>query len=241
MAKLTAEQEEKRLEEVHRFLQLQFDQSKEYQDIVDLAAALGKTPVALITLLDKNENWVKAVSGFQLPPAMPRETSFCQYAISEKDTLIIKDATLDNRFDNNPLVHEPPSVRFYAGAPIMVKGSIRLGNLCLFDVQPNDLDEFQQRALEVLARQATYIMELQLSQKILQEHLEEIEYKNKKFQQIAHVQSHEVRQPLTSIMGLVNMFKEDGYKADKEKLKMLEQAAHQLDDKIHEIVEKTVH
>ncbi|MEZ5017987.1 MAG: GAF domain-containing protein [Flavipsychrobacter sp.] len=240
MGALTAAQEQERLNEVHRFLQLDFDQTKEFQNIVDLASEIGNTPVALITLLDKDANWVKAKSGLELPEAMPRETSFCQYAISQTGTLIINDATKDNRFDNNPLVHEPPSVRFYAGAPIVVKGSIRLGNLCLFDVRPNELNDFQERALEVLARQATYIMELKLSQKILQQHIDEIEDKNAKFQKIAHVQSHEVRQPLTSIMGIINIIKEDGYKADEDKLRMLEEAAHQLDNKIHEIVSHTI-
>lgn len=237
---LTQEQEQVRLDEVHRFLQLNFDQSKEFQDIVELAAAIGKTPVALITLLDKEENLIKVKFGIELPAAMPRETSFCQYAISQMGTLIINDATKDNRFDNNPLVHEPPSVRFYAGAPIVVKGSIRLGNLCLFDVRPNELDDFQQKALEVLARQATYIMELKLGQILLQQHLDEIEEKNEKFQKIAHIQSHEVRQPLASIMGIINLIKEDGYKADEHKLRLLEEAAHQLDDKVHEIVGHTI-
>lgn len=238
MAHLSPTQEELRVAELQRYLTLDFDETQEFKDLVDLAAAIGRTPVALLTLLDKDKNWIMARSGIDLPPYMPRETSFCQYAIGGTDTLIIEDATKDERFEKNPLVYEPPNVRFYAGAPVTISGGVRLGNLCLFDLQPNKLDDFQKRALEILARQATYIMELQLGKKMLQEHLDEIEDKNKKFRQIAHIQSHEVRQPLTSIMGLINIIRDEGYTADKDQLHMLEEAAKQLDKKIHEIVAK---
>lgn len=232
------QQENERLDAVHRFLQLDFDQSAEFQDIVNLAAELCGTPVALITLLDKDINWVKVRTGIDAP-AMPRETSFCQYTIQTEGLTIIPDTLEDRRFDNNPLVHEMPHVRFYAGAPLTIKGGIRLGSLCLFDGKPNNITETQQRTLTILARQVTFLMELELSHKILSENVRLLEERNESLRSIAHMQSHDIRQPLTSIMGLVNMIKEDGYVADKDKLMMIEEAANDLDSKIHAIVEET--
>ena len=153
--------------------------------------------------------------------------------------LIINDATKDSRFDDNPLVHEFPNVRFYAGAPLIVKNGVKLGTLCLFDEKPNTLTELQQKTLTVLSRQVTYLMELELGQLLLQQHVSEIEIQNESLRQIAQIQSHDIRQPLTSIMGLINTIKADDYVADKERLLMIEKAAKELDGKIHAIVAQT--
>lgn len=227
-----------RLEAVHEFLNLEYDQASEFQDIVNFAAELCGTPVALITLLDKDVNWVKVRTGIDAP-AMPRETSFCQYTIQSDGLTIIPDTLEDRRFDNNPLVYEPPHVRFYAGAPLTIKGGIRLGSLCLFDAKPNNISKIQQKALAVMARQVTFLMQLELSRKILQDNLKVLEEKNESLRNIAHMQSHDIRQPLTSIMGIMDIIKNDGYKADKEKLIMIDEAANELDNKIHAIVEQT--
>lgn len=235
---MSQQQENIRLEAVREFLDMEYDQASEFQDIVNFAAELCGTPVALITLLDKDVNWVKVRTGIDAP-AMPRETSFCQYTIQSDGLTIIPDTLEDRRFDNNPLVHEPPHVRFYAGAPLIIKGGIRLGSLCLFDAKPNNISKIQQKALAVMARQVTFLMQLELNRKVLQNNLEALEEKNESLRNIAHMQSHDIRQPLTSIMGTMDMIKNDDYKADKEKLMMIEEAANELDNKIHAIVEQT--
>ena len=51
---MSQQQEIVRLEAVHKFLGLDYDQATEFQDIVNFAAELCGTPVALITLLDKD-------------------------------------------------------------------------------------------------------------------------------------------------------------------------------------------
>lgn len=39
------------------------------------------------------------------------------------DVFIVHDATLDPRFQNNPLVTGPPFIRFYAGAALILDDS----------------------------------------------------------------------------------------------------------------------
>jgi len=53
---------------------------------------------------------------------------------------------------------------------------------------------------------------------------------------IAFIQSHEIRRPVSSIMGLMNVFKADDYRSTKEEMQMLERAVLELDDKIRKIV-----
>lgn len=50
--------------------------------------------------------------------------------------------------------------------------------------------------------------------------------------EIAYIQSHDLRKPVSSIIGLMNIFKADGYIATKEGLQMLENAVDELEVKI---------
>ncbi|WP_027003994.1 PAS domain-containing protein [Hugenholtzia roseola] len=71
---------------------------------------------------------------------------------------------------------------------------------------------------------------------------EKIKKQNEILKQIAWEQSHKVRQPLASIMGLVGLLTESGtsFSGDEQTyLRHLQEAAEQLDQIIHSIVSKT--
>ncbi|ASU35490.1 GAF domain-containing protein [Mucilaginibacter xinganensis] len=59
---------------------------------------------------------------------------------------------------------------------------------------------------------------------------------NKSLLKIAHIQAHEFRAPLTSIMGLMGLIKGENYEAPREYLELLDDAVNALDDKIKSIV-----
>jgi len=65
-------------------------------------------------------------------------------------------------------------------------------------------------------------------QKILQQ--------NESLLSLAHVQAHEFRAPLTTIMGLMSLIKDDGYEMAGNYLPYLEMAVNNLDEKIKSIV-----
>jgi len=231
--------EKRRIEAVHQFLQIDFNKSTEYQEIVDLAAELCEKPVALLTLLDEEENWLKVRNGVSMQ-IMPRDTSFCQHVVQSGSMQIVEDATKDKRFDNNPLVYSDTHVRFYAGAPLKLSNGLNIGSLCLFDLKPNTISPLQQKTLHVLSRQITYLMELEMSHKLMKIQVEEIEERNKSLFRIAQIQSHEIRHPLTTIMGLVNLIQENYQAVDEEWIGMLQEATKSLDDKIFSIVNETI-
>jgi hypothetical protein len=62
---------------------------------------------------------------------------------------------------------------------------------------------------------------------------------NDALKNIAYIQSHELRKPLASILGLVNVIKAEDYTADKEALHKLEIAAKELDVMIKAINKHT--
>lgn len=233
------EVEVKRIERVRQYLSLDVDLFQELRDITSLASSICEKPISLITLLDENINWVVTSTGADLAFA-PRETSFCQFAIKANGPFIIQDAKSDERFNGNPLVYDQPGVRFYASSPLITSDGFRLGTLCLFDLKPGNLNDLQKKTLEVLSRQVIFLLEAELNKKELKERLEEVEQKNESLRAIAQLQSHEIRQPLTSIMGLLNLAEEDLVKLNKEWLSMVKSAAAVLDNKIRSIVSESL-
>lgn len=56
---------------------------------------------------------------------------------------------------------------------------------------------------------------------------------------IAHIQSHEIRKPIASIIGLMDIWKQEGYVYDEAIISRLEQSVSELDEKIHSIVNQS--
>lgn len=65
---------------------------------------------------------------------------------------------------------------------------------------------------------------------------EEIDSQHDSLVRIAYIQSHEMRRPVASIIGLIDIFEQEDFTASKEELLLLKKAALELDDKIRMIV-----
>jgi tetratricopeptide (TPR) repeat protein len=62
------------------------------------------------------------------------------------------------------------------------------------------------------------------------------EKKDRALGDIAFIQAHELRKPLASIMGMVNVIKAMDYKVDPECISKLDEASKELDTKIHAVL-----
>ena len=151
--------------------------------------------------------------------------------------MVVEDAMVDERFTKNPLVINPPSVKYYAGTPLKCAEGKNVGTLCVMDVETHYLNESQLQSLKALARQVTNIMELKVSVTYLEKSMNEINQRNKALRKIAQVQSHEIRGPLSTAMSVMNMIVEEDYPHNRDYLQMLETSIKNLDKKICSIVE----
>lgn len=115
------------------------------------AALVAGTPIALITLLDAERQWFKANIGMRDVTQTSRDIAFCDHTIRDDQVLEVPDAGEDPRFAANPLVTGEPGIRFYAGAPIVLRDGARLGSLCVIDRTRRELNPMQRDALAALA------------------------------------------------------------------------------------------
>lgn len=149
-----------RIKELESFDILDTEPEEDYDEIVELASYICKTPISLISLVDNDRQWFKAKKGVEAQQTS-RDLAFCSYAIlSPDEPLIVEDATKDKRFDDNNLVLKNPKIRFYAGIPLKTKSGHALGTLCVIDGKSNKISQEQVRALEILSKSVVNLLEL---------------------------------------------------------------------------------
>ena len=131
-----------------------------FDDITKIAAHVAQTPIALISLVDRDRQWFKSRIGIEIDET-PKHMSFCVHAIKDPSSLlIVPDAQMDERFADNPLVVGDPGIRFYCGAPLLTPDHRAVGTLCVIDRVPRQLSVEQTGMLEALSRQVMALMEM---------------------------------------------------------------------------------
>jgi GAF domain-containing protein len=150
--------EQRRQAAVDRLRILDSGEDRAYDDLTRLAASLLGTPMALVSVLDRDRQWFKSRVGMQATQT-PREHAFCDHAIRTPDRVFaVEDAAIDPRFSNNPLVTGDPGIRAYLGVPLVVHGE-PLGTLCVLDTQPRQFESQAVGELQRLARAVVHELE----------------------------------------------------------------------------------
>lgn len=158
-AALLPANEAARVHTLHSYRVLDTPPEPSFDEIVQLAARLTASPVALLALVDTNRLWCKSRVGLERA-AMPREESFCAHAILGESLFEVADAAADSRFAGSALVAAEPFARSYAGVPLLNPEGYTLGTLCVMHRQPRQLAVADRAALIVLAHAAMTALEL---------------------------------------------------------------------------------
>lgn len=152
--------EAERLAALHSYAVLDTEADAVVDEIVQLAARLTHTPIALVSLVDFDRQWFLARVGLEASQT-PRDQAFCAHAVLDPERpLAVADARLDDRFADNPLVTGTPEFRSYLGVPLVNAEGHALGTLCVIDQVPRAHDAETVRAVQVLARAVTSNLEL---------------------------------------------------------------------------------
>ena len=210
------ENEEERLAELIDYEVLDTQEETVFDRLTRMASESFNVPIALISLVDRERQWFKASHGLQAKET-PRDVAFCSHAILQDDVMVVPDATGDPRFALNPLVHNEPNVKFYAGAPLITPNGYKLGTICLIDKKPrHDFTEKNKQELKDLAAIVIDELELRVAIKKVREDIEKLNLAKKELEKereraeqtmqekshfIATI-SHELRTPMNGILGM---------------------------------------
>jgi len=129
-------------------------------EVLDLVTRLTQQifdiPICIITLVDQHRQWFKSKTNTALRYTA-RDIAFCDYTIRSSSVMVVNDATLDPRFNENPLVTAEEGMRFYAGAPLITRDGFAIGSLCLADKYPRD---FSAQEIEMLSDLAAIVIDI---------------------------------------------------------------------------------
>ena len=193
--------EEARLAALERYRLHGIGRETAFDNATDLAAQIFDVPISLVSIVGAEEQCFKGAHGLAAPNTA-RDISFCGHALHARVPLVIEDALADERFIGNPMVTGHPQIRFYAGAPLLLKDGSIPGTLCLIDRVPREFPIDQREQLAGLAKLVVNIVELRLEGIVAQERQQAFSRMKDEF---ISATSHELRTPLTSIAGSLGL------------------------------------
>ncbi|MCW2505966.1 MAG: hypothetical protein JWO79_4250 [Actinomycetia bacterium] len=178
--------------------------------IVELAADLLGVPNAVVNIITADQQVQLAAHGFD-GATVPRGESMCATTIVQPEPVILRDARLDPRFASHPHVTgELGNIVFYAGSQLRAPAGHVLGTLCAFDTVAHDLTGHQREGMDKLARMVVGVLELHRHARLLHESMRDLERKsgelvrsNAALASFAGQVSHDLRNPLTGVLGYV--------------------------------------
>lgn len=133
---------------------------KSLDPVVHIASRMFDMPVAAVNMIGNDHVFFAASVGVG-EVDMRRDVSFCAHAITQNNVMVVPDATLDERFHDNPLVTGDANLRFYAGVPLFSPNGLALGALCVIDDRPHaDFSQEDRQRLLELAKMASDRLEL---------------------------------------------------------------------------------
>ncbi len=151
-----------RLEALAQYAILDTGPEPAFDELARLTAAIFRTPIAAVTLVDESRQWFKSSVGLE-QQWTPRGDGMCGTVVSDGAPVVVDDLARDPRFAARPLVTGAPHLRFYAGVPLVDHAGQVLGALCVMDVVPRTVSGEQVEILTGLAAQVVAQLELRLA------------------------------------------------------------------------------
>jgi len=155
-------EERARLEAVRRYRLVDQPVEDAYDRIAFVAGAIFDTPIATVSLVERDRVWLAACQGLTGVRELGKEPGLCASVIAQDDVYVINNAAIDPRTLDHPLVRGELGLRFYAAAPIRTHDGYRLGTVNVIDSRPREATKRQLTALQHLASMVSDELELRL-------------------------------------------------------------------------------
>ncbi len=149
-----------RLRTLHQFQIVNTTPEPVFDSYVAWIAQLFNTPIALISLVDADYVWFKAVAGATDIPGLPRNESMCSAAILATEQVIVSDYKPESCRLIKPDVAQAIGLNFYAGVALVAADNSRLGMLAVIDKEVRSVSEVEINVLTRLAGLVSQTIEL---------------------------------------------------------------------------------
>lgn len=149
-----------RLRTLHQYQIVNTTPEQIFDDYVAWAAQLFSVPIALISLVDAEFVWFKALTGATGIPGLLRNESMCSAAILSTDKVIISDYKPESCELIKPDVAQAIGLNFYAGAALVAEDNSRLGMLAIIGKEARDFSAAEAELLTRLAGLVSQTIEL---------------------------------------------------------------------------------
>ncbi|MCE0507301.1 GAF domain-containing sensor histidine kinase [Roseivivax sp. GX 12232] len=196
-----ASNEHARLRELREVVDPERSSNAYVQDIAERAADMFGTPAALVSIVEADHQWFLGKTGINLEMT-PRDYSICSRTIMSDRPLILPDTLKHEEFSAHPAVMQAPNVRFYAGAPIVLRSGFRVGSVCALDVSPHEAPSQEKiTALQNLAAEVAQHIETQHQRRSGDKSVSRQKIVSDARQEFLNLIGHEFRTPLTVLLG----------------------------------------
>lgn len=222
--------ESARLQDLIRLEVLDTEDEAAFDDITQLASIICGTNISLISLVDTDRQWFKSKVGLGAAET-GRDIAFCSHAILQEQVFEVSDTLEDERFSDNPLVTDDPSIRFYAGAPLITDNGFPIGTLCVIDQDPKTLTADQTLALKTLAKQVISQLELRL-------HNRQLARMQKEQEQLLAMMAHDLRSPFNGILGLSRILHEKSDSVTPERVQAMSSSILESSIKVYQLLDE---
>lgn len=181
-------------------------------NLVDIAAKVAGTEISMINLIDNFTQW--SISAVGLAKGQkPKENSVCQYtlAYSAGECFEIMDLREDDRFKHQDYVTGPDQLKYYLGVPLTMGDGHCVGSLCVMDSTIKPLSNDQKELLTMIAKQV--VDRLMVNKLII-----DLKVKLKQSQLTNHKLAHDVRGPISGLVGLAEILHDQGASTSQEEI-----------------------
>jgi len=189
---------------------------QDYNELTRLAAIICHTPTAFISIIDKDQVWLKSKTGIDIKE-VNRKNAFAQLTLdSDKDVFCINYSESPKVFDEAQ-VHYHEHYKFYTGVPLTNSQGYIIGVLSVLDIEERQLKVFQIDGLKALGNQCMKLFEFAKQSKKFKVIQKKLKQKYQELEKFASVVSHDIKSPLANIISLTELLKvENQGKFDEE-------------------------
>lgn len=134
--------DEARLDAVRWIGEAILNMDASFDRVTRLLSHMTGAPLAAFSLVGLERQFLPSAFGVEeLEDNDNVGDAFSRACIEAGDTLVVKDAMIDFRFADSPMVIGAPYIRFYAGMTVQAPNGMPVGTLFVVDTKPRELTE----------------------------------------------------------------------------------------------------